>query len=296
MATYTNLNIPRIADAALQAFVKSMTPIGRFSTSFSADPVNDRQRGNVVLVPLIGTLTATTFSAYNVCGGTQTVITVTVNKHKHVPVGQKDLDALNNSNSSLDQFGAQMGAALAQLVIEDIFTLLTTANYTSATAVASTALDVPQLRTARLLLNQANAPKTGRVCILDCVPYDALLAVTNFVQAQMFKDQSVLSEGRVMRALGMDFFELNNSFGSVNSVMGLVAAPSAIAIAMRYLEPQQPAQYDNTGAFSDPKTGATFGLRDVFDPLSGTRYMALECNYGYSAGITNAARLIKRTD
>ena len=296
MATYTNLNIPRIADAALQAFVKSMTPIGRFSTSFSADPVNDRQRGNVVLVPLIGTLTATTFSAYNVCGGTQTVITVTVNKHKHVPVGQKDLDALNNSNSSLDQFGAQMGAALAQLVIEDIFTLLTTANYTSATAVASTALDVPQLRTARLLLNQANAPKTGRVCILDCVPYDALLAVTNFVQAQMFKDQSVLQEGSIMRALGMDFYEQNSSFGSTNSVMGFVAHPQAIAVAMRYLNPQRPDRYDDARALSDPNTGLTLGFRDHYDPNVGERYMNLECNYGYSVGISNGARLLKRTD
>ena len=283
MATYTNLNINRLANAALSAFVKELLPLNSFSTSFSPEAMG-RARGNVVLVPLIGSLTATTFGgSYAICGGSKSVITVTINRHKVVHIGQTDLDAINNSDSSLESFGAQQGAALAQAVLEDIFTLLTTANYTSATAVTSTALDVPALRKARLLLNQDNAPKAGRSCILDCVPFDALLAVTNFVQAQMFKDQSVLSEGRVMRALGMDFFELNNSFGSVNSVMGLVAAPSAIAIAMRYLEPQQPAQYDNTGAFSDPKTGATFGLRDVFDPLSGTRYMALECNYGYSA-------------
>lgn len=296
MASYTNLNIPRITDAALEAFVKEMTPIARFSTSFSAEPVNDRQRGNVALVPLVGTLTATTFSAYNVCGGTKTVITITINKHKVVQVGQKDLDALNNSASSLDSFGHQMGAALATLIIEDIFTLLTTANYGLATAVGSTALDVPQLRAARLLLNQANCPKMPRVAILDCVPYDALLAVTNFVQAQMFKDQSVLQEGAVGRAVGFDIYEQNNSFGSVNSVMGFVAHPQAIAVAMRYLVPQRPDRYDEARPLSDPQTGLTLGFRDHYDPNTGERYLNLEGNYGFSVGISNGARLIKRTD
>lgn len=296
MATYTNLNIPRLANAALQAFVKNLAPLSAFSTSFNPEAVG-RTRGNVVLVPLVSSLTATTFGgSYAICGGTKSVVTITINRHKVVHIGQTDLDAINNSDSSLESFGYQQGAALAQAVIEDIFTLITTSNFTSATAVTSTALDVPQLRKARILLNQDNVAQSPRSCILDCVPYDALLAVTNFVQAQMFKDQGVLQEGKIMRALGMDFFEVNNSFGSVNSVMGFAAHASAIAVAMRYLEPQQANRYDNAGAFSDPRTGLTFGLRDTFDPLSGTRYLALECNYGYSAGITNAGRIIKRTD
>lgn len=295
MASYTNLNIDRLANAALEAFTKELLPLTAFSTSFNG--TNGVARGTDILVPLISALTATTFGGtYAVCGGTKSVITVTINRHKVVHIGQQDLDALDNSDSSLESFGNQQGAALAQAVLEDIFTLLTTANFTAITAVASTAMDVAQLRSGRLLLNQQNVPRAPRAAILDCVPYDALLGVTNFVQAHMFADNNVLKEGKVMRALGMDLFEVNSVFGSINSVMGLIAHASAIAIAMRYVAPQRPTEYDNAGAFSDPRTGATFGLRDFYDPATGNRYIALEANYGYVKGLTNSARLLKRSD
>lgn len=294
MATYTNLDNEIFAQSALEAFVKTLLPLGAFSTNFSPAPF---PKGQSILVPLVAALTATTFGGnYAICGGAKSVVTVTINRHKHVPIGQNDLDAANSSAASLESFAFQQGRALAQAVLEDIFTLLTTANFGLATAVASTALDVPQLRVARLILNQANVPMDPRAAILDSVPYDALLSVTNFVQAQMFKDQGVLQEGKVMRALGLDIFELNSPFGSVNSVMGFVAHASAIAIGMRYLMPQEGNTYNDTRAVSDPTTGAVFGLRDHFDNNTGTRYINLECNYGYSVGLSNGGRLIKRTD
>ncbi len=294
MASYTNLDNEIFAAKALQAFVKTLAPLGAFSTNFSAAPA---VKGASVLVPLIAALTATTFGgSYAICGGTKTVVTVSINRHKHVPIGQNDLDAANSSEASLESFAYQQGRALAIAVIEDIFTLLTTANFGLATAVASTALDVPQLRKARLALNQANVPMEPRSAIIDCVPYDALLGVTNFVQAYMFKDNNVLSEGKVMRALGFDFYEVNDSFGSVNSVMGFTAHASAIAVAMRYLQPQPGNTYSDARAVTDPETGLTFGLRDHFDNNTGTRYLNLEANYGYAVGLSNGGRLLKRTD
>lgn len=294
MASYTNLDNEIFAQSALEAFCKTLLPLSSFSTNFSAAPGT---KGQNILVPLIAALTATTFGgSYAICGGTKTVITVALNRHKHVPIGQNDLDAANSSAATLESFAYEQGKALATAVLQDVFTLLTTANYTLATAVASTALDVPQLRRARLLLNQDNCPADPRTAIIDCVPYDALLSVTNFVQAYMFKDSGVLQEGRIMRALGFDFHEVNSVFGSVNSVMGFCAHASAVAVAMRYLEPQKGNTYSDTRAVSDPETGLTFGLRDHFDNNTGTRYLNLECNYGYSVGLSSGGRILKQTD
>jgi hypothetical protein len=293
---YTNLNIARLANAALEGFVKELLPLNVFSRSYSPDVVG-RTQGNLVLVPLIGGLVATTFGGtYAITTFAKSVVTVTINRHKIVPIGQTDLDAINNSDSSLESFGFQQGAALAQAVMEDVLTLVTTANFTSVTTSLAANLNVPHLRAARLALNQANAPKQPRFALLDAVGMDALLGVTNFVQAQMFADQNVLTEGKIMRALGLDFYELNSSFVSAASVNAFIGHGSAIAIAMRYLAPQRPEEYDTAQAYSDPTTGATVGLRDFYDPATGTRYMALECNYGYSTGITNGARIIKRDD
>jgi hypothetical protein len=297
MASYTNLNLTRLADAALQAFVKTLAPLNVFSRSFSPVAVAERMRGSGIAVPLIGTMSGTTFGgSYAICGGTKTVITVTLNRHKVVHVGQSDIDALNNSDSGLSTFGEEQGAALATTVIEDILTLVTTANFGLAANTTAANLDLTQLRAARLSLNLGNAPLRPRACLIDAIGMDALLGVTNFIQAQMFSDNTVLREGRVMRALGFDFYELNSSFVSAASVNAFFAHPSAIAIAMRYVQPQNTDGYWAAEQVSDPATGASFGIRGVYDPLTGQNYLAFECNYGYSAGITNGGRIVGRKD
>jgi hypothetical protein len=223
-------------------------------------------------------------------------VTISLSQHKIVHIGQDDITAANSSAASLESFGRQQGAALALLVLQDVLSLVTTANFSLATAVASTALDVPQLRSARLALNQNDVPAEPRSMLIDCTPYDALLGVTNFVQAQMFRDNGVLAEGKVMRAAGFDFYELNNLFPAVGSVMAFAAHPNAIAVAMRYLQPQDPSAYESAYAVTDPETGITLGLRKHYDANTGTRYLNMECNYGYSKGLTTAGRVIKRTD
>lgn len=294
MATYTNLNNEIFARAALQGLVKTLVPITRFARNFSPD---QSQKGDQVLVPLISTLTATTFGgSYAVCDGTKTVVTINLNKHKHVAVGQNDITAHASSEANLEDFGFQMGAALGTLVITDIMSLVTTANFGSVSSVNAASIGVAELRAQRLALNQANVPMSPRVNLIDCVGYDALLGVTNFVQAQMFKDQSVLQEGAVMRALGMDFYEINSLFPSGASVNSFAAHPDAIAVAMRYLAPQQGHSYSDARPIVDPASGLVIGLRDHYDNNTGTRYINLECLYGYSAGITNNGRIVKRAD
>lgn len=293
MATYTNLDAEIYSQAALEGFVKKLLPLMAFSRNFSAQPGT---QGTYVLVPLISSLTATTFTgSYAVCGGTKSVVTVTLNRHKRCAVGQNDLDAWNNTASNLESFGFQQGAALGTAVIEDILTICNTANFSQSTAVAGASHDVPQIRKARLDLNTANVPMDPRSYILDCVPYDALLSVTNFVQAHMFRDNGVLAEGKIMRALGFDMYEVNSSF-TAPSVIGFACHANAIAVAMRYLAPQAGHNYSDARAITDPETGITIGLRDHYDENTGERYINLEANYGYSVGISNGGRCVKRSD
>lgn len=293
MATYTNLDNEIFARNALNGFVKTLLPLNVFSTNFSPDPV---QKGNNVLVPLIGSITATTFSAYNICGGTMTVITVAINKHKIASVGQSDLTECGSSMAQLERFSFQQGAGLATLVMQDILTLCTTANFGLATAVSSTVMDVAHIRAARKLMNQANVPIVGRGLLLDCVPYDTLLGVTNFVQAHMYGDRGPIANAVIPRAMGFDLYELNSVFPSTGSVMGLACHASAVAVAMRYLQPQKGNTYSDARPITDPETGLTIGLRDHYDNNTGERYLNLEAVYGFVAGITNGARLIKRKD
>jgi len=293
MATYTNLNNEIFANSAIEGLAKILLPITRFARNFSPSA---GQRGDQILVPLISTLTATTFSAYNICGGTKTVATINLNKHKIVQVGQLDITYHSSSESNLRDFGYQMGKALGTLILQDVLSLVTTANFTSVAAVSVIDFDTVELRAARLALNKNDVPTEPRVALIEADPYDALLSVTNFVQAYMFKDSAVLQEGKIMRALGMDFYEHNGLFTSTASVMALCAHPDAIAIGMRYLAPQEGHKYTEAAPVTDSETGLTLGLRDHYDENTGTRYINLEALYGYSVGLTYCGRIIKRAD
>src|SRR4029077_16652717 len=139
------------------------------------------RKGNDVLVPLIGSLTATTFSAYNICGGSMSVVTVSINNDKHVSVGQDDLTAASSSKANLEAFGYQAGAALGLLVFQDVWTLVTTGNFSLPTAVSVVYFGIPAIRTGRLLLTNNKVPPIGRSLILDAAPFDNLLGISNFI-------------------------------------------------------------------------------------------------------------------
>lgn len=293
MATWTNLDNEIFSQNALEGYITELMLANQFSTNFSPDPA---AKGNNVLVPLIGSVTATTFNGtYETCAGSASVVTVTINKHKIASVGQTDLEAAGSSMASLERFAREQGAGLATLVMQDILSIVTTANgYGLITSISSTDMSINVIRACRLAMNQYNVPKTNRVMILDCVPYDVLLGITNFVQAHMAGNTESLREGIVGRALGYNLAELNGLFAT--SAMGFAAHASAIAIAMRYLKPQDPSAYSAANAVADPKTGLVFGLRRHYDPGTGKDYLNLEANYGFSVGLTQGGRIIKRLD
>lgn len=294
MATYTNLNNEIFARSAIEGLAKVLLPITTFGRNFSPDPA---QKGDQVLVPLISTLTGTTWNGtYAVCGGTKTVATVNLTRHRHVPVGQSDITFHSSSESDLKSFGYQMGKALGVVVLTDILTLVSTKNFTSAGQTTLSSFDLTQLRAARLALQVANVPSEPRNAILDCTALDVLLGVTAFRDASQFSQTTVLQEGRITRALGMNFWEVNALFTAAWSVMGFFAHPDAIAIGMRYLAPQAGNTYATAMPITDPETGLTIGLREHYDNNTGTAYVNLECLYGYTVGLTNCARIIKRTD
>lgn len=292
MATYTNLNDEIFAQAALQGYVNSLLPLRTFSTNFDGEAA---KRGSDVLVPLIGGLTATTFSAYNVSGGSMSVITVTINKHKIVHVGQSDQTYWSSSKANLEAFGYQAGAALATHVFQDIFSLVTTGNFSLATAISLADFGLAQIRAARLQLSNAKVPLTGRSLLLDCNMFDNLLGITNFLQVNTAGTSETLRDGRVGRALGMDIYESNAIQGTASAV-GLFAHPTAVAVAMRYLAPQRPDEYITAERVVDPGTGMVLGVRRLYDTSVGEEYLTLEAAYGYSIGITNGARVLKRND
>lgn len=294
MATYTNLDDEIFAQSALEGYTATLAPLAKFSIDWAPSPIPP---GNTVLVPLVGALSATTFNGtYATTNGNMSAITVTINRHRFIGVGQSDLDRAGSSVAQLERFGRQQGAALAIAVFQDITTSLwNTTNFGLATAVSVVDFGLAQIRAARRLLNTGKAPLMDRNVILDVDPFDNLLGITTFLQVNTAGTSESLREGKVGRALGFDVFE-TNGLALTLSAMGFFGHASAIAIAMRYLKPQEGNTYSIVDMLSDPSTGAVMGIREFYDNNRGELYRILESNYGYTVGISQGGRILKRLD
>lgn len=295
MATLTNFDIPLFADQALQGFVNTLVPLRAFSTHYSS---GGESTNTQVLVPVIANVTATTFGgSYAVSGGTASVITVQINKQKIAPISITDLQlASSGGKANAESWAYQQGVGLGLAVLQDIWSLLTTANFAYATTVAVGSLGVAELRKGRLQLGQNKVPMTPRSFVFDVEPYDTLLGISQYAGNLFAYNNSALTDAKVgPRVLGCDIYE-TNSLPGTNSIMGFIAHPAGIGVAMRWLPPQDGNTYFRADALVDENSGIVMGLRDFYDNSAGTRFVVLEANYGYSAGLTNAVRLYGRTN
>lgn len=289
----TNLNDKLIAQTALESFVADMEGLALFTTSYSAEVV---RRGATVEVPLVANLTATTFdNDYTADGGTLSNVSVSINNHKIVSVSISDTEYSKSSVAEVTKFSTQAGKALAQAVLESVYSLFVTtagsaAQY-AATLTNLSAFTITNARSLRKALSDSKVPQTDRNLILNTTLYDSLLSQSGLLDAGAFGGRDAIVDGRVPRVLGMAVYESLVLPTNSISLSGLAVHPNAVAIAVRSLEPQAPQEYLAAQTVTDPQTGLTIGVRRFYRPETGRHHMAFEAVWGASRAITAAAKL-----
>jgi hypothetical protein len=289
----TNLNDKLIAQTALESFVADMEGLALFTTSYSSEVV---RRGATVEVPLVANLTATTFADdYTADGGTLGNVSVSVNQHKIVSVSISDTEYSKSSVAEVTKFSTQAGKALAQAVLESVYSLFVTTASSAAQYAATltnlSAFTITNARSLRKALSDAKVPQTDRNLILNTSLYDSLLSQSGLLDAGAFGGRDAIVDGRVPRVLGMNVYESLVLPTNSISLSGLAVHPNAVAIAVRALEPQAPSEYLAASTVTDPQTGLTIGVRRFYRPETGKHHMAFEAVWGASRAITAAAKL-----
>lgn len=284
MATI-NFNDGIYAQTALEAFVATLQPLRAFARDFSGETA---QKGNAVYVPRVDATFATTFSgSYTVSGGTVNTITVNLDRHKIAPVDITDVQSVNSSPARAETFARQQGKALGKAVLQDIWSVITAANFGAAavtTAVANWGR--AQLAKVRKALADKDVDMDSVSFIANTAIYDALLNDTSFNAALNYGGSEAIREGKILRALGFDVYESNVVPANGESLAGFGVHPDAIAVAMRYLPPQDAGAYADARLVTDPETGFTFGYRRHMDPNTGKLHINMEALYGFAVGIS----------
>jgi hypothetical protein len=295
MATInSSLNDALVAQAALEQFTAELLGLNVFTTSYSSEVA---RRGASVSIPLVANLTATTFADdYTSDNGTLNAVTVTLDKHKIVTVGLSDTDYSKSSAADVVKFANQQGKALAQAVIQDVFSAFVTTASSAAQFAASvtgaSAFTITNARTLRKALTDDKAPLTDRSLILNSSLYDSLLSQSGLLDASQFGARDTIVEGRVPRVLGMNVYESIVLPTNSITLSGMAVHPNAMAIAVRAVESQAPGEYLAAQTITDPTTGLSISYRRFYMPNTGKHYVSFSSLYGYSRAITAAAKLV----
>lgn len=277
------------AQTALVAFTAKLAPLAAFSRSLNDSAA---KVGDAIVVPFISAATATTFNStsanYQTGGGAVTHNTVSINQHKIVTFDITDLQAANSSGSRFDELAFAAGRALGDLVLQNIWKLITTTNFGSASITTlETNYSLASLIEMRKVLAGRNVDVDPGMCsfIHNTVVGATLLGTANVLNAYQIGDNQAARQGTLGQLVGFPTYETNILPTAATSLVAFAAHPDAINVAMRYLEPLAAAEYLAVERVADP-SGIVMGYRRSFNQATGVMYGAFECLFGTATGLT----------
>jgi hypothetical protein len=288
MATIS-FNDTIFAQQALIAFTAKLAPLRAFSRSLDDSAA---KVGDAIVIPYISAATATTFNAstanYQTGGGAVTHNTVSINQHKVVTFDITDLQAANSSGARFDELAFAAGRALGDLVLQNIWKLITTTNFGSASITTLEAnYSLSSLIELRKVLAGRNVDVDPGVCsfIHNTVVGATLLGTANVLNAYQIGDNQAARQGTLGQLVGFPTYETNILPTAATSLVAFAAHPDSINIAMRYLEPLAASEYLAVERVADP-SGIVMGYRRSFNAATGVMYGAFECLFGTATGLT----------
>jgi hypothetical protein len=289
----TALNDNLISQLALEAFVQKMAPLASFSTSYSADAA---RRGTVISVPIVANITATTaYPAYETAdSGSASAALISLTSYKKASIGITDQQFHGSSFVDVEKFAFQQGKAVAIGVFQDVINntvgATTSANSFSTVGITGGAANftIANVRSARATLVKNGAEIDDCSMILNADTFSNLLSDSTNLLSNLAFGGDAIKEGRIPKVLGLETSEVA-ALPTVNNIMGFIAHPAALALAVRPLVPQDNSYYIESRVVEDEETGLAITYRRHYSPSGGTHWTTFECLYGYTAGLTGGA-------
>ena len=125
----TNVGDIRVAQTALQPFLKTLLPVAAFSRNFSPNPAD---KGDMIRVPIVGApAESNDFQGdYTANSGADIqTVPVVLNRHKYKTVHVTATEAADTALNVLETLVVSAAQQLAIDVVQDIFTAITAAAY-----------------------------------------------------------------------------------------------------------------------------------------------------------------------
>jgi len=312
MANTTNpLDILVAAQMALDALVKHLLPLNLFSTNFSNMPISSGtlKKGKTMEVRLYNAYDSASPGAgtgdFNKSTNDYATpddvdwgkFTVPINQHKKTTFTLDDLEQGLRRSQDLEKEMGLRGQLLAELVLLDIYSLITNANFGAPVHTEDPSLftsdDIVDIR-GQVLAGSEPMAKKGLSMLINGDYYTSLLKDVDLKRALNSQTDKVLKEAEVPMLSGYSVFEDLFIPDNGENLGGFVTDRSGIAVAGAVLQPGD--GWENVidwATATDPVTGLTIGIRQHYDPAKGDSYYTIEVVYGRS--VARAASLKRIT-
>lgn len=275
-----------ISQSALEQFTKILAPVNAFSTSFNDDASDRGDQINILNIANTSSsadfAVATGYASNDEEFGNTTI---SLNKHKFVTWHVTDKERSDSSAVELERFGYQKGGDLANAVFQDILSAVVTASFTDEVVCLSTDFGVDDVASLRQEAVSNSLPIDNTSLLLSPEYYGNLIQDSAVASALAYGGNDAIRGGNVPSLFGIPaVYESNSIPANAENLVGLLAHPCGLAVAMRYLEPANTQEYISAKRVSDDETGMVMGYREFYDPKLGVHTAVLECVYGYAVG------------
>ncbi|MEY3277138.1 MAG: Verrucomicrobia phage [Verrucomicrobiota bacterium] len=283
MATNTinGANLAAVAEMSLPALDQMFAPLRAFTTDFSADIA---AKGESVVTRYPNRVTAVDLSSGYTSQNTRSdAVTVTLNSFFGFPYGFFDVE---RSKSAIDLnrlFVEPAIAAVGKKVFQDIWGLITDANYPAATQsellVTAANFDRDDVADLAAQLTDNGVPPTGRSLILNPAYYAALAKDLNSVD--IAGQSRTLGENIIPRLHGFDVYQTPYVTANAANVTGFACHSSAIAIAARGVDAPALGNMEVENVIV-PDLGLPVQFRRWYDERGGELVYSMGVLYGFA--------------
>ena len=295
------LKIHTILTGAMEAFKRIILPLRLFSTKFEDVPLKGT---DTVQVPYYPLATAASKDFDDAAGyeaeeeGDIETRPVKIDRRKYQSMAIKSRTWNRMPMIDFEKLGTNKGRKLAEDVINDIFSVVSAANFGEPVVnVAPDEFDFLEVLAAGKAGNDLMWPEGGRGLVL-CNDFDHFLKADPQARfAGNSGDTRVWRDGSLgARVGGFDYERAAILPENGENLGGFICFPSAVLVAQAPIQPE-PSVRDQLTAYevhTDPDSGLTLEYRAWGDPGKDTGKRVIECNYGYAFGEKDALRRITK--
>ena len=288
------INLTVIAQDSLTTLLAEFPLISKFTTNFGGEIAT---RGETVVTrianPVTSPITNIGSAGYAVTNVTSLERRIELSNHKGFVMGFSDGEVAKGGYDVLRRTFIRPAAhAVSKAVLDDIFALVTNANYPEDIVGGATvhaynstvaAFDADAVAGISQVLTDRNVPQQDRLLILKPSLYTSL-ARDNAISAQYASGTNApLTENLLPRIYGFEVNQYTGLPASVTNLKGIACNAESFLIATR--QPALPTNwYGNVASATDEKSGLTIQVREWYDGTEGLQKLSMSILYGVAVG------------